>query len=55
MDLPEVARALHGETLSMTRVNATGETIISVGVPIQRNSAVRGALVLSTRGATSIT
>jgi two-component system sensor histidine kinase ChvG len=50
MDLPEVARALHGETLSMTRVNATGETIISVGVPIQRNSAVRGALVLSTRG-----
>jgi two-component system sensor histidine kinase ChvG len=50
MDLPEVARALHGHTLSMTRVNATGETIVSVGVPIQRANVVRGALVLSTRG-----
>jgi two-component system, OmpR family, sensor histidine kinase ChvG len=50
MDLPEVARALHGDTTAMTRVNATGETIVSVGVPIQRGSAVRGALVLSTRG-----
>jgi len=49
-DLPEVARALHGETSSMARVNATGETIVSVGVPIQRANGVRGALVLSTRG-----
>src|SRR5947209_8057227 len=49
-DLPEVARALDGMTSSMTRVNATGETIVSVGVPIQRATAVRGALVLSTRG-----
>jgi len=48
--LPEVARALHAKTTSMTRVNATGETIVSVGVPIQRGAVVRGALVLSTRG-----
>jgi two-component system sensor histidine kinase ChvG len=50
MDLPEVAHALRGETTAMTRVNATGETIVSVGVPIERGAAVRGALVLSTRG-----
>ena len=50
MALPEVARALHAKTSAMTRVNATGETIVSVGVPIQRGAAVRGALVLSTRG-----
>ena len=50
MALPEVARALHGKTSAMTRVNVTGETIVSVGVPIQRGAAVRGALVLSTRG-----
>ncbi len=50
MDLPEVAQALDGKTGSVTRVNATGETIVSVGVPIQRANAVRGALVLSTRG-----
>jgi two-component system sensor histidine kinase ChvG len=48
--LPEVAQALNGKTASMTRVNATGETIVSVGVPIQRASAVRGVLVMSTRG-----
>ncbi len=48
--LPEVAEALAGKTSSVTRVNATGETIVSVGVPIQRSSIVRGALILSTRG-----
>jgi two-component system sensor histidine kinase ChvG len=48
--LPEVAAALAGGASSMARVNATGETIISVGVPIQRANLVRGALVLSTRG-----
>ena len=48
--LPEVAEALAGKTSSVTRVNATGETIVSVGVPIQRTSVVRGALILSTRG-----
>jgi two-component system, OmpR family, sensor histidine kinase ChvG len=50
MNLPEVAQALHGETSSMTRVNATGETIVSVGVPILRGDVPRGALVMSTRG-----
>ncbi|MDE3175008.1 MAG: stimulus-sensing domain-containing protein [Pseudomonadota bacterium] len=49
-DLPEVARALDGKTSSMTRVNVTGETIVSVGVPIQRANVTRGVLVLSTRG-----
>lgn len=49
-DLPEVAGALGGKTSSMTRVNVTGETIVSVGVPIQRANVTRGALVLSTRG-----
>jgi two-component system sensor histidine kinase ChvG len=48
--LPEVADALAGKTTSYTRVNATGETIVSVGVAIQRANVVRGALVLSTRG-----
>ena len=33
------------------RVNAAGETIVSVGVPIQRaGGAIRGALLLSTHG-----
>jgi two-component system sensor histidine kinase ChvG len=50
MDLPEVSQALKGKTLSVVRVNATGETIVSVGVPIQRANVVRGALVMSTRG-----
>jgi len=48
--LPEVADALAGKTSSFTRINATGETIVSVGVAIQRANVVRGALVLSTRG-----
>ena len=48
--LPEVAAALQGETASIARVNADGETIVSVAVPIQRASAVRGALALSTQG-----
>jgi two-component system sensor histidine kinase ChvG len=48
--LPEVADALAGRTVNITRVNGAGETIVSVGVPIQRGNVVRGALVLSTRG-----
>ena len=49
-DLPEVASALGGKTSAVTRVNVTGETIVSVGVPIERGDIVRGALVMSTRG-----
>jgi two-component system, OmpR family, sensor histidine kinase ChvG len=48
--LPEVARALSGTTGSTVRVNAAGETIVSVAVPIQRLRTVRGALLLSTQG-----
>jgi two-component system sensor histidine kinase ChvG len=47
---PEVDRALHGEAISVVRVNADGETIVSVAVPIQRMLTVRGALLLSTQG-----
>jgi len=47
---PEVAEALAGKVGSIVRVNSDGETIVSVAVPIQRTSAIRGALVLSTQG-----
>jgi len=50
MKLPEVAEAIAGKTTDATRVNGSGETIVSVGVPILRGNVVRGALVLSTRG-----
>lgn len=47
---PEVQRALTGEAQSIVRVNARGESIISVAVPVQRFRIVRGALLLSTQG-----
>jgi len=47
---PEVDSALRGHTQSVVRVDAEGETIVSVSVPIQRMLAVRGALLLSTQG-----
>jgi two-component system, OmpR family, sensor histidine kinase ChvG len=47
---PEVASALLGHVQSVVRVNSVGETTVSVGVPIQRLRAVRGALLLSTQG-----
>ncbi len=47
---PEVGRALGGEAQSIVRVNAKGETIVSVAVPIQVMRNVRGALLLSTQG-----
>src|ERR1700735_3338270 len=46
----EVAGALQGKTQSLVRVNHEGETIVSVGVPIQHMMATRGALQLSTQG-----
>ena len=49
-NLPEVGRALAGSPASMARSNTRGETIVSVAVPIQRQRAVRGALLLSTQG-----
>jgi two-component system, OmpR family, sensor histidine kinase ChvG len=48
--MPEVGGALQGRTQSLTRVNHEGETIVSVGVPIQHMMATRGALLLSTQG-----
>lgn len=47
---PEVARALNGSEESVVRINASGETVVSVAVPIQRFRNVRGALLLSTQG-----
>jgi len=47
---PEVARALNGTPASVVRVNARGQTIVSVAVPVQRFRAVKGALLLSTQG-----
>ena len=49
-NLPEVGRALAGSPASSVRVNSRSETIVSVAVPIQRQRAVRGALLLSTQG-----
>ncbi len=46
----EVRHALGGEPSTVVRVNARGETIISVAVPVQRFRMVRGALLLSTQG-----
>jgi two-component system sensor histidine kinase ChvG len=47
---PEVGHALRGTGESVVRINARGETVVSVAVPIQRFRAVRGALLLSTQG-----
>jgi two-component system, OmpR family, sensor histidine kinase ChvG len=46
----EVARALDGIEGSMVRINARGEVIVSVAVPVQHFRAVNGALLLSTQG-----
>ncbi|MGO9675000.1 MAG: stimulus-sensing domain-containing protein [Methylocella sp.] len=47
---PEVNHALGGAEQSIVRVNAKGETIVSIAAPIQRFRVVRGALLLSTQG-----
>jgi two-component system sensor histidine kinase ChvG len=47
---PEVVSALAGKSKSFVRVNARGETVISVATPIQRFRSVRGVLLLSTQG-----
>ena len=48
--LADVSQALAGRTGALVRRNGAGETIVSVAVPIQRQRAVRGALLLSTQG-----
>jgi two-component system sensor histidine kinase ChvG len=47
---PEVVSALEGKSKSLVRLNARGETVISVATPIQRFRSVRGVLLLSTQG-----
>ncbi|HSP25776.1 MAG TPA: stimulus-sensing domain-containing protein, partial [Saliniramus sp.] len=47
---PEVQQALNGSAGSVVRLNPSGETIVSVGVPIHRQRSVRGVLLLSTQG-----
>jgi len=47
---PEIRQAMSGERASVVRLNPSGETIVSVAVPIQRQRAVRGVLLLSTQG-----
>lgn len=49
-NLPEVVHALNGVSATATRMNARGETIVSVAVPVQKFRAVRGVLLLSTQG-----
>ena len=49
-NFPEVAAALGGDVQSVVRVNAKGDTIISVAVPIQQLRATKGVLLLSTLG-----
>ncbi|WP_299562409.1 stimulus-sensing domain-containing protein [Enterovirga sp.] len=48
-NLPEVQRALGGSSTHTVRADSRGETIVSVAVPIQRQRAVKGALLLSTQ------
>jgi two-component system, OmpR family, sensor histidine kinase ChvG len=47
---PEVVQALGGSSASMVRLNERGEVVVSVAVPVQRFRAVRGVLMLTTRG-----
>jgi two-component system, OmpR family, sensor histidine kinase ChvG len=49
-DYPEVVQALSGQPTSMVRLNERGEVVVSVAVPVQRFRAVRGVLMLTTRG-----
>jgi two-component system sensor histidine kinase ChvG len=45
---PEVSSALSGAPADFVRVNANGQLVVSVAVPIQRLRAVVGVLLLST-------
>lgn len=46
----DVMASLRGEARARSFLNARGQTIVSVTVPIQRFRVVRGALLLSTQG-----
>ncbi|WP_421952180.1 stimulus-sensing domain-containing protein [Pelagibacterium sp.] len=45
---PEVASALSGSPADIVRVDARGQLVVSVAVPVQRQRSVVGALLLST-------
>jgi two-component system sensor histidine kinase ChvG len=45
---PEVASALEGSPADIVRVDARGQLVVSVAVPVQRQRSVVGALLLST-------
>jgi two-component system, OmpR family, sensor histidine kinase ChvG len=47
----EVTQALNGQDGSKVRITDRGDIIVSVAVAVQRFHAVRGAVLLSTRGA----
>ena len=49
-NFPEVEAALGGMMQNVVRVNARGDTIISVAVPIRSLHAVNGVLLMSTLG-----
>lgn len=49
-DYEEVGTALSGTSATLERVNTRGELIVSVAVPVQRDGAVLGALLMSTEG-----
>lgn len=49
-NFPEVEAAIGGSMQNVVRVNARGDTIISVAVPIRSLRSVKGALLLSTLG-----
>ena len=46
----EIAAALGGATVNLTRLNMAHETTVLVVVPVQRFRAIQGALVLSSQG-----
>ncbi len=46
----EVRVALAGSQMQLMRITGTGETVISIGMPIQRDGATLGALLLTTQG-----
>ncbi len=48
-ELPEVVDALAGQTRWIVRVNARGQTIVSMAVPVRTDKVTRGALLLSTQ------
>ena len=49
-NFPEVQAALAGNMQNIVRINAKGDTIISVAVPIQGGHTTRGVLLMSTLG-----